>query len=505
MPPPPKNSTQPPGFPPEPGLVAVVDLDRGRVATRIAVDAHPFALALAASGEDLYVTHYFHREGQGLVTHVNVKRTAIVRRIVLEADDDVAGGRGGIFNAISAIDLHPDHPRALVAGMHANEKRGLTQSGMALSHKTTVQAVVRVLDLAAGTELKGARIVSSFSGQAVAVPSAVAFLPGGEHFVDVYFASNDMKLLRYNEQGVVAERALLRLPDGPTGIALTADGRTAMINCRWARCVVQVSLEDIRRPRIVRRVATIDAETWDQPRLHGAMVFHNSRDTRMTPNRWLSCGACHLDGGLLSDRIVWEFAPHQKPGSPPRLNTPSLATAAWSGPPFLITGKFHSIQAEDNLVRRFLRGSGFCDDPQSDPVGQSPDMDAVAAYVLSLRPRPNPHRSGDLPHPAIRASVRRGGKLFRGEAGCVRCHAGLYLTGRGNLEDVGTGIVADVPTLKNLWATAPYLHDGRAKTLEQVITTYNRDDRHGRTSHLTESQQADLVHFLLAPDSGGGS
>ena len=75
-----------------PGLVAVVDLDRGRVATRIAVDAHPFALALAASGEDLYVTHYFHREGQGLVTHVDVKRTAIVRRIVLEADDDSGEG-----------------------------------------------------------------------------------------------------------------------------------------------------------------------------------------------------------------------------------------------------------------------------------------------------------------------------------------------------------------------------------------------------------------------------
>jgi len=54
----------------------------------------------------------------------------------------------------------------------------------------------------------------------------------------------------------------------------------------------------------------------------------------------------------------------------------------------------------------------------------------------------------------------------------------------------------DTPTLRGLWASAPYLHDGRAETLTEVLTTYNPDDRHGRTSHLTAAQIEDLVTFL---------
>ena len=88
--------------------------------------------------------------------------------------------------------------------------------------------------------------------------------------------------------------------------------------------------------------------------------------------------------------------------------------------------------------------------------------------------------------------------------GCSRCHRGASLTISGsistsNLFDIGTGIRADVPSLHALWASAPYLHDGRVRTLQDVITAYNPDDRHGRTSHLTQADVDDLVHFLLAP------
>ena len=86
---------------------------------------------------------------------------------------------------------------------------------MPLSHKTTVQAAAGVLDLDTGRELTGTRIISSFSGQAVAVPVAVALLGGGEHFLDVYFASHDFKIIQYNEKGRVAESlpALQPAPD----------------------------------------------------------------------------------------------------------------------------------------------------------------------------------------------------------------------------------------------------------------------------------------------------
>jgi hypothetical protein len=56
----------------------------------------------------------------------------------------------------------------------------------------------------------------------------------------------------------------------------------------------------------------------------------------------------------------------------------------------------------------------------------------------------------------------------------------------------------DTPTLIGLYRSAPYLHHGKAATLEEVLTSCNPDDRHGRTSHLTPAEIADLVEFLKA-------
>jgi len=53
----------------------------------------------------------------------------------------------------------------------------------------------------------------------------------------------------------------------------------------------------------------------------------------------------------------------------------------------------------------------------------------------------------------------------------------------------------NVPTLLGLWATAPYLHDGSAPTLFDVLDR-NVDDLHGTTSTLDAQQRSDLVEFL---------
>ena len=54
----------------------------------------------------------------------------------------------------------------------------------------------------------------------------------------------------------------------------------------------------------------------------------------------------------------------------------------------------------------------------------------------------------------------------------------------------------DTPTLLGVYRTTPYLHHGKAPTLEDVLTKHNTDDRHGKTSHLSSEQTADLVVFL---------
>lgn len=84
---------------------------------------------------------------------------------------------------------------------------------------------------------------------------------------------------------------------------------------------------------------------------------------------------------------------------------------------------------------------------------------------------------------------------------CVYCHSGPMGTNQTSF-DVGTGKrtdlsgVFDTPQLTNIALTAPYLHDGSARSLEEIWTLYNPADRHGRTNDLTKDQLNDLIEYL---------
>jgi cytochrome c peroxidase len=56
--------------------------------------------------------------------------------------------------------------------------------------------------------------------------------------------------------------------------------------------------------------------------------------------------------------------------------------------------------------------------------------------------------------------------------------------------------IFDTPHLIGIGASAPYLHDGRAKTLEEIWTTYQNDDKHGVSSYWSKEQLNDLVEYL---------
>ena len=54
------------------------------------------------------------------------------------------------------------------------------------------------------------------------------------------------------------------------------------------------------------------------------------------------------------------------------------------------------------------------------------------------------------------------------------------------------------PALVELWRTAPYLHDGSAITLRQMLKEKNSGDLHGRTSDLKQHELEDLIEYLLS-------
>ncbi len=67
-------------------------------------------------------------------------------------------------------------------------------------------------------------------------------------------------------------------------------------------------------------------------------------------------------------------------------------------------------------------------------------------------------------------------------------------TGKGREE----GLEFDTPILVEVWRTKPYLYDGRAATIKDVLTKYNPDDKHGKTFVVSKQEVDDLAEFILS-------
>jgi hypothetical protein len=185
-------------------------------------------------------------------------------------------------------------------------------------------------------------------------------------------------------------------------------------------------------------------------------------------------------------------------------------------------GNFDEIQDFEHQLRDSFDGKGFIPDdvlqtgtrnqPLGEPkAGLSPELDALAAYVSSLEHvNPSPFRN---PDGSLTADAVAGKAVFE-KLGCDFCHGGPDFTdsARGQLHDVGTitansGMRAgqpligiDSPTLLGVWETPPYLHDGSAPTLRDVLTTNNATDLHGYVSSLVPGQLDQLIAYVLQLD-----
>ncbi len=212
----------------------------------------------------------------------------------------------------------------------------------------------------------------------------------------------------------------------------------------------------------------------------GEMLFN---DAELCFQTLQSCASCHTDQGR-ADSLNWDLL-NDGLGNPK--NTKSLLLSHQT-PPAMSLGVRSSAEL---AVRAGIRHIQFAVRPEEEAA-------AIDEYVKSLQPVPSPYLvDGKLSERAV-----RGQSLFE-SAGCVACHSpGLYTNKKSY--DVGTGqlldegLLFDTPSLIEVWRTAPYLHDGRALTLVDVLRTHNPGDMHGRTSGLTDEQIADLAEYVLS-------
>jgi len=269
---------------------------------------------------------------------------------------------------------------------------------------------------------------------------------------------------------------------GPRGIDISPDGKTLAVAVYFAGEVV---LTDPATGRVSARIPVGKQPEPDEIRL-GERHFH---DATMCFQHWLSCATCHPEEAR-ADGMNWDLL-NDGLGNPKNARSLILSHAT---PPVMsrsvrpkmevaVAAGFHHIQfyqAGDEAI------------------------DAVSTYLRSLKPEPSPHRKADG---GLTDAARRGKELFEGKAGCAACHPAPLFTDR-EAYDVGTAYELDrsktfdgkfdTPTLLECYRTAPYLHSGKAVTLKDVLTTFNKEDKHGRTSGLSEQEIDDLVAYLLA-------
>ncbi|MCP5119983.1 MAG: c-type cytochrome, partial [bacterium] len=206
----------------------------------------------------------------------------------------------------------------------------------------------------------------------------------------------------------------------------------------------------------------------------GEILFHDASDCFQ---QWQSCTTCHPSEGR-PDALNWDLL---NDGIDNPKNTKSLLLAHQT-PPAMITGVRDRAETAVRAGFKFVLFSPATEEEAS----------GVDAYLKSLEPRPSPY----LVNGKLSPSAERGQKIYE-NAGCDVCHPLPLATGLEKA-DVGTGSEFDTPTLVEVWRTAPYLHDGRAGTIEEVLTKHNPDDAHGFTSSLTKQELADLVEYVLS-------
>jgi YVTN family beta-propeller protein len=271
-------------------------------------------------------------------------------------------------------------------------------------------------------------------------------------------------------------RQRVKLPgNGPRGLAVTGTKVFAAEYFTDSLGVIDLEKGHPSKPRSVPLQAPVSLS--DERR--GEMLFH---DATLCFQQWQSCASCHPGSGRM-DVLNWDLL-NDGIGNPK--NTKSLILSHRTPPSMSLGVRANSQVA----VRAGLRAVLFAVRPDSDTL-------AIQRYLESLTPLPSPYLvEGKLGPAAV-----RGQQVFL-DAGCSSCHNGPYYT-NGRLFDVGTGSADDstkaydTPTLREVWRTAPYLHDGRAATMEEVLTVHNLHDKHGRTSQLTKEQVSDLAEFVL--------
>jgi MYXO-CTERM domain-containing protein len=506
---------------PAAGSVLVID---GEDVALVETAPEPHALAVDSAGALAWVTHFRTTDRElGRVSVIDLETLDVVAEVPLGEDPgpDTASSGRGFPNLLGSAVMTPAGDRVWVGGLKSNTSRGEWLDGNPLTPRNRVRGAMFPLDPLRHTEVMARRLDTNDADSV----AAIAFSPLGRFAYLVHQGAGTLSVYDLPKAALVEPGAgdtatfetRIELGHAPNGIAITADGTRAYVRNELSRDVMVIDLSLPSAAAVIETII-VTQEPLPAELLLGKQLFHRSRAPEHADQNYIACASCHPDGG--NDGRTWDFT---QAGEGLRNTTDLRGHAGTGDGPVHWSANFDEIQDFENDIVNGFGGTGLAHDgmPPFPPLdaqgnaGRSVELDALAAYVTSLATPPrSPWRE---PDGSLGEAALRGKALFFSAAtGCATCHAPPRLTDSTLaadpfvLHDVGTLLPSsggrlggellgiDTPSVIGVWASAPYLHDGRAATLHEVLTTWNPNDAHGATSMLGETDLDDLVAFMLA-------
>jgi len=476
------------------GDISVIDVRTGQETKRLLGGRGASYLALSPDGKFIYGTHIYPNAGafrtppNSEITVIDTERQTVVERVPLH---NVAGVFHVALSADGKLGVAAQlRPKNLVPLAHVEHGwvfgNSLTLFGEDVGG--TVQVPIDELDryysLPWGvliTPDKSKIFVTTAASESVTVINVAQLLK---------FARSRRESF-VNDLSASANYVVARIPVGhnPRGVLLSKNGKRLYVANRLDD---NLSVIDTIANRVV---ATIDlgGPKTINPFRRGERIFYTA-DYAFQGQ--FGCSNCHLDATI--DGLQWDLEPDGF--GKDIVDNRSLEDLAGTEP-FKWNGGNPDMPTEcgPRTEKYFFRSQSFGDRELTDLV----------TFVYSLPYRPNRYRlaNGELTPAQERGkaiferTTYKNGKPIPQSNQCAYCHSGPKYTNQKQV-DVGTGKstdrspVIDVPQLPNVAYSAPYLHDGSARSLEEIWTVFNPKDMHGVSNDLTKDELNDLIEYL---------
>jgi len=519
------------------GALAVIDAATGKVLNHVSTGGtQPTGVAVSPDGKQALVTNSFSGS-LAFVDLATLKTTTVSLPgapydVVLSPDGATAYVSVSQLDEVAVVDVATHRIQARMPSGRRPRALSLTPDGRVLVSANMTQGSVTFFNTANRQPFaQGPTPAVNLRG--------VAVYPNGRL---VYAIGQRAQNERPTESavGIWSNQAFHQTPNGrqngaeniwldligtdvsdPESVVFDAQYATAYVTCSGGHSVNVLPVRGDENPRVVKHVGAVPKglafrpgtrELWvanhlsndlavidsgslqvtrrvnlgatrrKDPLLAGRFLFHTAT---ITKGEQFSCYSCHPDGS--TDGISWKFVhvPDEL-GKETNRNVRSLRGNLGDTGPFRWSGHDTSL---DDFVQKEIVGLF------QSPKLEAAQVTAIVDYIKGLPLPPNPYRKADG---TLTEAATRGKQLFTGKADCASCHTGTKAGGqrKASIGLTAEGISLDVPHLAGVFDTYPYLHDGRAATLEEIFQKHNAKQLHGKAHELSADELKDVIQYV---------